>query len=167
MFVEHRQVERPSGGSLRPVRDDKATISHHITDTVMYFGVPFRNAGTGLAVVQRVVLRFGSLDKQGWPSGTVVAPGEWIRVGFELTAEEQLTALDVSTVLAAEATYTNVSGQQLTRTRLELERIGGSDSYLVKRLLLFHGDSQTPFASSGPASGSTGAQAGAQEPETA
>lgn len=129
----------PPGGFVRPdpatlaepEKFDVATITHTIEKLdKASLNVPIRNIGLGVALLAKTTVTVAS---GGWPvvsgltGSTVLAPTEMNYLMFRSVTEHEEGAL--ATMLAgehhlvAEVVYTDISGRQESRTRLQLGKL--------------------------------------------
>lgn len=128
--------------------------------TLTVFDVPFRNIGSGPAVIRRALIAGGvaTSDAESFTS-SMVAPKELARVKFVLPHDEAVpkAIADMlkskeprSPAVAATVWYSDQRGQRTWRTRAEL-RASGDGRYVVDKIALYNDDDTEPFAQSGTA----------------
>jgi hypothetical protein len=170
VFVE--RVSKRDEPARRTLLDHAYVRFHRAEDERYVCSVPLRNAGTGIALIRKAVLRppDSVLSWEGTPSGTVVSPRELVHIEFPIDESDprQQEAAERSGTAGAfsvEVSYTDISGGQPMRTLAEVRRVPSSGEidfddelwaeryrgslYRVHRVLLFRGTDIEPFAVSG------------------
>jgi len=117
--------------------------------------VPFRNIGSGPALISKAVLSIGQLHAEATSfSSSVVAAREVVRVYFELAPAgailiNLISQIDAGKAFTVAVFYGDQGGTGHWRSRAVVHRPAGASSYEVLNVELYEGDATTPFATSG------------------
>jgi hypothetical protein len=127
---------------------DRVAVSLRVDKGDLKLNVPFRNSGTGLALIQRVALLVEGEETPATVAGTAVGPGEFTRVNASRAGlRANVSRLNII------VWYTDLGGAQSTRSQLEfaIDRSrDGHQEWRVRALYLFRDIDKDPFAQSGP-----------------
>jgi hypothetical protein len=117
--------------------------------------VPFRNIGSGPAVVTKAVLSFGQLHADATSfSSSIVAVREVVHIHFDLAPVGAaliniISQLEASRPFTVAVFYGDQGGVGKWRSRAQLHRPAQGRLYSVLNVELYEGDANTPFATSG------------------
>ena len=149
-----RRISSP--GSLGPLEVDVAPVeADKRQDGVVRVIVPFRNIGSGPAVISRAVMSFGQLHTEATAfSSSIVAAREAVRIFFDVAPTgavpiNVISQLDSGRPFTVAVFYGDQGGARAWRSRAQLHRPPSTKRYQVLNVELYEGDATTPFASSG------------------
>jgi hypothetical protein len=141
----------PTSDSLAPydnVRPGEIFVRRDMGSLDLLFSVPLRNVGAGIAVVStphpswfqdRTATR-----TQGRASQRLIPSGELARVMFRVTADPGAPRFYV------EIAYTDIAGEQMSRTQLFVRLLETPDAgHLVRGVALFVGHEERPSVAYG------------------
>jgi hypothetical protein len=155
-------VDSPPGADVRPMRTgrtDRADVhlsaGTYSRNNEPFSGVscrvPVQNAGPGLAFIERFSLH-GLLADTPWRqsvSQTVVRPGELATFAFAAEIDRgDASTLEIELegesdlIVELNVWYTDVAGEQRTRTRIVIASVPGG--WRPTRTYLYHGDDEKP-----------------------
>lgn len=157
-------VDVPVGYATRPVFSPGGTVMADAAGINFYkrengtarVAVPFRNIGSGLAVIAKSGLSFGQLHTAATSfSSSIVAVGEVVRVVFEIEPAgavliNLISQLDAGKPFVVTVFYGDQSGVGKWRSRAQVFRPAGNVNYEVLNVELYEGEDTKPFATSGP-----------------
>jgi hypothetical protein len=136
----------------------------------LYVSVPARNVGTGVAIVQDAAILSNDLRARwdGTATVSVVPPGERTRATFRFPAvlhgdplaDERAVRIHNDMLgqdsgvrrFVVDIVYSDISGEQPTRSRFEIASISSREqppNWRVLKVHLFRDDGAEPFVSSG------------------
>jgi hypothetical protein len=126
-------------------------------DRFVFCSIPFRNTGSGTAMIRGIGIRFGEAEWSGArASRMVVPPGELTRVSIFVPKDRSEISQHIPNLVKGyfdmSVMYTNINGTQPVVTRALVWRYPDK-GYRVRQIFLSRWGESEPFAASGPADG--------------
>jgi hypothetical protein len=147
---------RPRGTIYGGGTEDLASVTGlKLDDGTGRVVVPFRNIGSGPAIISRAVLSFGQLHADATSfSSSIVAVSEVVRIRFEIAPAgavliNLISQLGEGKPFTVTVFYVDQGSVGTWRSRAQLHCPSQAQGYKVLNVDLYEGDSNTPFATSG------------------
>jgi hypothetical protein len=147
---------RPRGTIYGGGTEDLASVTGlKLDDGTGRVVVPFRNIGSGPAIISRAVLSFGQLQADATSfSSSIVAVREVVHIRFDIAPAgavliNLISQLDAGKPFTVTVFYGDQGSVGTWRSRAQLHCPSQVQGYKVLNVDLYEGDSNTPFATSG------------------